>query len=484
MSAEKKKGAPRDAKYDFRIPPGHAWAGLWKIFAGIGAAGLAVSTVGYMGDTERFAFSYLTAFFLFLTVGLGSIFFILIDRLTSAGWSVTVRRTAEFFAGGMPIFLVLFLPILATMGILFPWLQEGKNEQHHAKVELVTPAYAQDPHDVQAPGPVGGPVGAGGANPHANPVNPHAPNAGSRRGGGHSVERVAAEGTHSEHDPEHVLHQQVLAKKAPYLNRTFFVIRAVIYLLVWSFLATRLFGFSTKQDATRDPKLTLAAQGFAPVATILFALTLTFAAFDWIMSLDPAWFSTIFGVTIFAGSVVAMYSTLIVVTMALKDRGLLKDAVTVEHYHDLGKLLFGFLIFWAYVSFSQYMLIWYAALPEETTFYHLRWDVGPWKSVSLFIVFAHFVIPFFLILSRNMKRRLTVLRLGAMWLLGMHAVEMYWLVMPNYAHGEVSLHWLDATCFLGVGGAYLAAVFYRMTKYPLIPVGDPRLSRALSFENA
>ena len=460
--------SPAFKKMSYRIPEGHAWAGLWKIFAGIGVVGLGISAVGYMGDKERFAFSYLFAFMLFLTVGLGALFFILIDRLTSAGWSVTVRRTAEFFAGGLPIFLLLFIPVHGSMGLLFPWLNE--HEEAHAKVELIAPAYAQE-----SPATTGA---------HREPARGDEPAAPRRS---HSLEHAsgAVEGTHAEGaDPEHRIHEEVMAKKAPYLNRTFFIVRAVIYLLVWSFLATRLFGFSTRQDTTQDPKLTVAAQRFAPGATILFALTLTFAAFDWIMSLNPAWFSTIFGVTIFAGSVVAMYATLIVVTMGLRESGLIKDAITVEHFHDLGKLMFGFLIFWAYVSFSQFMLIWYAALPEETTFYHLRWDVGPWKSVSLFIVFAHFVVPFFLILSRNTKRRLPILRLGAMWLLAMHAVEMYWLIMPNYAHGEVSLHWLDATCLLGVGGIYLAAVFHRMTKHPLIPVGDPRLSRALSFENA
>src|SRR5579871_5968391 len=146
------------------------------------------------------------------------------------------------------------------------------------------------------------------------------------------------------------------------------------------------FRLSTNQDTTKDPKLTLKAQRLAPVATFIFGFTLTGAAFDWLMSLLPTWYSTIYGVTIFAGSVVCMYATLILVTQALRGAGLLKDAVNVEHYHDLGKLLFGFLIFWAYTSFAQYMLIWYAAIPEETAFYHHRWDVGPWMAISLAIV--------------------------------------------------------------------------------------------------
>src|SRR5262249_12020677 len=240
--------------------------------------------------------------------------------------------------------------------------------------------------------------------------------------------------------------------------------------LVWAWIGTTFFRFSTNQDTTKDPKLTVRAQKLAPAATFLFGFTLTGAAFDWLMSMLPTWYSTIFGVTIFAGSVVSMYATMIIVTMALRDAGHLKNAVNVEHYHDLGKLMFGFLVFWAYVSFAQYMLIWYASIPEEVTFYHHRWDVGPWKTISTIIIFCHFIIPFFLILSRNAKRKLGMLRFGAIWLLVMHAVEMYWFVMPYFAGGEVSFHWLDAACFLGVGGVYLAVVLQRMTRHPLIPI--------------
>jgi uncharacterized membrane protein YpjA len=133
------------------------------------------------------------------------------------------------------------------------------------------------------------------------------------------------------------------------------------------------------------------------------------------------------------------------------------------------------------------MLIWYAALPEETTFYHHRWDVGPWANVSVLLVFAHFIIPFFFLLSRNVKRRLPLLRFAAAWLLVMHVVEMYWLVMPNYNEGllgDPSKLWIDAVCLLAVVGLYLTAVFHRMTQFPVVAVNDPRLPRSIAFENA
>jgi hypothetical protein len=299
-----------------------------------------------------------------------------------------------------------------------------------------------------------------------------------------------AEGGHGGHgtgqDPHAIIHHEIMSKKAGYLNRNFFLIRAIGYFLVWAFLAFRLFGWSTRQDKTKDPKLTLSAQRFAPGATFLFALSLTFAAFDWIMSLEPTWFSTIFGVVIFACGVVSSYAVIILTTLALRSSGPLAGAVTVEHYHDLGKLMFGFLVFWGYVGFSQFMLIWYAALPEETTFFHNRWDFAPWDNVTMAILLFHFVVPFFWTMSRWFKRNTGRLQVGASIIVVMHVVNMYWHVMPNYMLGKegFAFHWMDIACLLAVAGIYGAFVFHRMTQHPLIPVGDPRLERAIHFQNA
>jgi hypothetical protein len=493
VSAPEKKAGPSAAEY--RIPSSSGWAGAWKIALGIGILGLGGAGAGYTMDPKRFAFSYLFAFFVGLTLAFGSMFFILVERLTAASWSVTVRRTAEFFAWGIWVFALLFVPVLFSMGTLYPWMSG------HAEPSLESEAHAQEapaapgaapaapatppagavpgnepasPHGVR-PGhmvPGGGPAGVHGMNPHANPGAPAV-------GGGRGPLRVE-----NREDPEELADAETLAKKAPWLNKVGWLARAALYFAVWIGIAFTFFQLSTSQDGTKDPDLTVRAQRYAPAATFLFGFTLTGAAFDWLMSLLPTWYSTIFGVTIFAGSVVCMYATLIVVTQSLRDAGHIKNAVNVEHYHDLGKLLFGFLIFWAYTSFAQFMLIWYASIPEETTFFHHRWDMGTWMWVSLGIVILHFVVPFFILLSRNVKRRLWALKIGALWLIAMHVVEMYWQVLPYYGGGESTVHWIDAACLVGVAGVYLAAVFYRMTQYPLIPIGDPRLSRAMSFENA
>jgi len=476
------------------------WAGAWKIAASIGAVGVLGAGFGYTVDPRRFAFSWLFAFVSFLSIALGMIFFVLVQRLTSAGWSVTVRRTAEFFGYGILALIPLFIPIILSMGHLFPWLGEhGGAKEHgaaeqHGSISLIKPAYAQD-HAAPAAS-AAAPAGHGdhaaapaaAAPDHAAAPAGHGATAGSPpMAGGHGAAHggpAAAE--HAQHEAHALIHNGVMAKKSAFLNKNFFYLRALIYFAIWAVLAVRLFGYSSLQDTTKDPKLTVRAQSFAPAGTFLFALSLTFAAFDWVMSLEPTWFSTIFGVYYFATGVVSSLAVIIIVTMSLRNSGPLEGAVTPEHYHDLGKLMFGFNVFWAYIGFSQFMLIWYAALPEETTWYHNRWDFGPWAKISMVVLMVHFVIPFFWLISRNFKRNLGRLQVGAAILLVAHFIDIYWFVMPNFALGsnEFSFHWLDVACVLAVGGIYFAFVFFRMTKHSLVPVGDPRLERSLHFQNA
>ena len=503
MSAAKAK---KESENNWNLA-GSSWAGAWKVFAGIGALGLVGAGVGYASDPRRFAFSWMFAFVTVLTIALGAMFFVLIQHLTSAGWSVTVRRTAEFFALGIIALVPLFAPVLMTMNHLFPWLGDHSHESGHASgpaphsvldLGLIKPAYAQEHADQpeKTPNPVLAPTH--GQPPPAHPSDPAGALPGAKGGPPSDspqpdVHGDTAHGAHVAHkahgpmgDPHELTEKKILEKKKPYLNQSFFLIRVGVYFLVWVLLALRLFGYSTAQDKSKDKKLTLSMQRLAPPATFLYGITLTFAAFDWIMSLEPTWFSTIFGVIIFACGVVSSLAVIILVTLSLRASGPLKGAVTIEHYHDLGKLMFGFLVFWAYVQFSQFMLIWYAALPEETTFYHNRWDHAPWDKVSSALILGHFVIPFFWTISRNFKRNVGRLQIGAAIILVMHVVDMYWFVMPNYLLGQhgFTFHWLDAACLLAVAGIYGAFVFNRMTRHSLVPVGDPRLERSLQFLNA
>ena len=449
MNEAKSKVADPVASY--RIPANNTWAHAWKMAAGLGVIGAVIGAFGYTIDPRRFAFAYLTGFVTVLTMGLGSIFFVLIQHLTGAGWSVTVRRTSEFFAYGMLIVPLLALPNLLSKDELWPWWHHGETSVAHAQEH-------------------GDHAGHGHAAPHGAPAHGAA---------AHDAEH---------HSPEHALHAEILASKDWYLNTGFFYLRALLCIGIWLWLAARLFGYSTAQDKTGDPKWTVKLQRFSPGATFLFAISLTVAHVDWVMGLQPGWFSTMFGVRVFGASAVLGLALNILLGLGLRRSGVVKNEISVEHFHDLGKLMFGFLVFWAYVSFSEFFLIWYAAIPEETGYYHLRWDDPSWRMVSIAIVVSKFILPFWLVMSRNAKRNFGLIGLGAGWIAVMHLVEIYYWVMPYYSEGSVPFSATgiatDVGCMFACVGFYLAFVFRRMLQHPVIPVRDPRLSRALHFVNA
>ena len=290
------------------------------------------------------------------------------------------------------------------------------------------------------------------------------------------------------HDLYHWTHtdavasDEVLRHKAPYLNQTFFFIRAVIYLAAWSFLGHWFFKKSTLQDRTGHQQLTRQMQYASGACLAVFAFTITFAAIDWIMSLEPHWFSTMFGVYYFSGSLVGIFALLVLLAMRARKAELTAGVITVEHFHDLGKLLFAFTVFWAYIAFSQYMLIWYANLPEETAWYAERWK-GSWQSISVLIGVGHFCVPFFYLMGRDVKRTRAPLLLGAVWMLLIHFIDIHWLVMPTHHREGFHLTALDISTLVGVGGIYLFLVTRLWQSVPLIPVKDPRLAESVGFEN-
>ncbi len=284
-------------------------------------------------------------------------------------------------------------------------------------------------------------------------------------------------------DTEHVAHDPLLTAKAPYLETKFFLIRMAFYFIVWSLLARYYFKHSCAQDKSGDVIHTQRMERLSGPAIVIFALTSTFASFDLLMSLDPHWFSTMFGVYFFAGSAVAVFSLLALWANLLQKAGILSKVITREHYHDLGKLVFAFVVFWAYIAYSQYMLIWYGNIPEETGWYLAR-QTGGWTQVTVLLLFGHFLAPFLGLLSRFPKRQMLLLVPGALWVMFMHWVDIYWLVMPNFSEGRVPLHPLDLTLFVGLGGVTTALVMWRLRKLACIPEQDPRLVASLEFENA
>lgn len=287
----------------------------------------------------------------------------------------------------------------------------------------------------------------------------------------------------------HVGHlDEILEAKAPYLNISFFFVRAAAYFVVWLVIAFWFYKTSVSQDAGRHQEKTRKMWAMSAPAVIGFGLTATFASFDWLMSLQPHWYSTIFGVYFFSGCMLAALAFMILVYMLLQKAGVLTTVITKEHYHDLGKLMFAFTVFWAYIAFSQFMLIWYANIPEESEFYMHRLGHG-WQTMSWLMPITNFFIPFFFLLSRHVKRQNLMLALGSIWVLLVHFLDLYWLVMPNYgAHtGDVKPHMHftmgDAGILIGILALMLAYFSYLLVRRKVAPMGDPRLQESLGFEN-
>jgi hypothetical protein len=383
---------------------------IFKSFGTVGVVALGVALFwGFSGDRKAFLHAYLVSFMWILTIGLGALWWVTLQHLVNAKWSIVVRRVGEIFAANMSTLAVLALPIVVPTALgssdLYIW---ASSEKMHA---------------------------------------------------------------------DHLLHH-----KLPYLNVPFFVVRFFLYFAFWAALSQYLFKKSVQQDQANKPELVTGMARVSAPSMIAIALTLTFCAIDFMMTLEPAWFSTIFGVYYFASCVIAVHATLILTLIWLQSRGIMKKSITVEHYHDLGKMLFAFTVFWAYIGFSQFMLIWYANVPEETFWYKKR-IAGDWGMMAWVLVFGHFVLPFFGLLSRHIKRNKKTLGFWAVWMLVMVWIDMFWLVKPALGGAEMPVGLLDILCFVGVTCTFIASVAFNARNKNLVPVKDPRLARSLAFEN-
>ncbi len=278
--------------------------------------------------------------------------------------------------------------------------------------------------------------------------------------------------------PEHVAH--LIAHKHPYLNVQFFLIRAAIYFACWMLISALLRRWSLIQDESGEVGLTLKQRRLGIGGLPVLALTLSFAAFDWVMSLDPTWVSTIFGVYFFAGSFVSAIALVIIASAYGQGENSFGRWMTAAHFHNLGKLLLAFTAFWAYIGFSQFLLIWIANIPEETPWYLVRTREG-WKPVAYFLALGHFVVPFFILLSQKLKTKPRALARVAMWIVLVHAVDVYWLIMPILSPHAPAPHALDAAAWLGIGGAVVAFAVFRLRGQYSVPVRDPYLEHSLRY---
>lgn len=280
-------------------------------------------------------------------------------------------------------------------------------------------------------------------------------------------------------DPAHVHGDYVLESKQGYLNVPFFIIRNVGAVLIWMFFARKLVGSSLATDFGADYKSVWASNKKFSIAFIMFyAISFSLSSFDQLMSLDPHWFSTMFGVYLFAGSYQTFFAGLIIMLVLLKRAGYLEKIINENHYHDVAKFMFAFTIFWAYTGFSQYMLIWYANLPEETGYFLRRFN-GGWENVSLGLFIAKFVLPFLILLPRGNKRHEGVIFLTAIWILGTQYYDLNWLIQPEFRPEGFSIGFVEIAIFLGFFGLFGLMVTQFLKRHNIVAVRDAYLPEAV-----
>jgi hypothetical protein len=281
----------------------------------------------------------------------------------------------------------------------------------------------------------------------------------------------------------------LLAKKLLYLNVPFFLARAVFYFASWALLAHLLSKWSLLRDSSPDPGLDEKLQGLSGGGLVLMGLTITFASVDWAMSLNPHWFSTIYGVLFMVGQVLSAMSFMILLVALAGHEKPLAAVITKDSVHDLGKLLFAFVMLWAYMQLSQFLIIWSANLPEEVPWYIQRLS-GGWQFIALALVGFHFVLPFVLLLSRSLKRNAALLARVAGGIFLVRLLDLYWLIAPDFqGHGAeashgLHVHWLDVVAPVFLGGLWLLMFTNELRSRPLLTPGDPELQEILAESHA
>lgn len=402
------------------LPAGLSKWSLVGVVVGLGLAILAL-----IMDPQRAAFASLLGFMFVISIGMGSLFFIALDHITGAVWSVPFRRIAELLTNTLWIAPILAAPIL-----------------YNIFLEM----------------------------------------------GGHGLFEMY----HWTHD-EVVANDPFLSQKAPYLNESSFLFRfALIWvlMLVFKFI---LVGNSYKQDKTSNHKINKTNAAFSALFMVVFAISITVIAIDFMMSLEPHWFSTIFGVYYFAGTFACVVAMIAILGVSFNEKGLMIEGINKDHYYSLGGWMFAFTTFWMYMAFSQFMLIWYANIPEETFWFMPRLE-GYWALVSASLVFIKFIIPFGLSLQKPSKSNPKRLKLLAVWIMAAHIFDMWWISYPTYS--KLKMHheeYVDGFAYIPyfgwqeIGFIILAVslilfIFNMSAKNRnIVPIGDAKMERALNF---
>ena len=286
----------------------------------------------------------------------------------------------------------------------------------------------------------------------------------------------------------------ILMGKVAYLNMPSFVIRYIAFFGIWTFFTWLFYRNSVKQEKTKDQKITTTNLRLSALFLVLFALTSSFFSIDWVMSLESHWFSTMFGIYYFAGTVMVGFCVLALFTIKLRESGYLHPDQTDSHYYPIANFMFAFNCFWVYIAFCQFMLIWYSGLPEETMYFIPRYE-GGYKLLAIFLMIVHFPIPFYVLVGRFNKTRPKVIRFMAWWLLGCHVLDLYWLIMPSMkVHGAeydpltevapvvpASFNITDLGFLVFAAGVVVTVFNLKARKTNLVPTGDPKLEHGLHW---
>ena len=271
---------------------------------------------------------------------------------------------------------------------------------------------------------------------------------------------------------------EALRHKHVYLNTPFFLARAAIYFLVWNGISYLLNTWGLEQDGTDDLRVTRRMQMLSAGGLLGYGITITFASFDWMMSIEPHWFSTIYGVLVMGGQGLTALAFLIATLAWLVRRAPLDRIVVAAHFHDLGNLMLAFVMLWAYFAFSQFLIIWSGNLPVEITWYLYRLNTG-WRVIGVGLMVGHFAIPFILLLSRAVKREAQMLVKVACWILVVRLIDLFWMIAPDLHRGGLTASWMDVTLPLSLGSLWLGCVVWQLRLRPILPVRDPQFDEAL-----
>jgi len=274
-------------------------------------------------------------------------------------------------------------------------------------------------------------------------------------------------------DASYVKEHFAVGHKAAYLNPTWFIIRTLLYFAIWGFSGYRILAMANEHDRTGDPALFKRIKARSAPALLVFVLTTTYAFIDWIMSLEPDWYSTIYAWMYTVGQVLLTFSFLVAVLVLLSKREPFASFLTRQHYHDIGNLMLAFTMLWAYMSFAQFLIIWAENLPDEIPWYVRRFS-GGWGYIAWTISIFHFFVPFFLLLLRFVKKNPTRLRTLALWIIAMKILDVFWMVEPAFRQRGLEVYWTDLVALVGLGGIWLAFFINNLKARPLLASHDPR----------